>query len=90
VAASRGPWANLWINKRRRSGDVDLILNVPVPIGMAGTVLRTASRHIPGLDEEDAEKLIDALKESQRKGERIQIHTKEENDDEDIVDISIG
>lgn len=90
VAARRGPWANLWINKRRRGGKTDVILNVPVPVGMAGTVLRTAGRHIPGLDEQDAEKLIQALKDSQRKGEHIQIHTQEDNDDEDIVDISIG
>lgn len=90
VAARRGPWANLWINKRRRGGNTDVILNVPVPIGMAGTVLRTAGRHIPGLDEQDVDKLLDALQESRRKGEHIQIQTKEDNDDEDIVDITIG
>ena len=90
VAARRGPWANLWINRRRRGGDTDVILNVPVPVGMAGAVLRTAGKHIPGLDEQDAEKLIKALQDSQRKGEHIQIHTHEDNDDEDIVDISIG
>jgi hypothetical protein len=90
VAARRGPWANLWINKRRRGSQTDLVLNVPVPVGMAGTILRTAGRHIPGLDEQDADRLINALQESQRKGEIIQIHTHEDNDDEDIVDITIG
>lgn len=90
VAARQGPWANLWINKRRRSGDVDVILNVPVPIGMAGTVLRTAGKHIPGLDEQDVDQLLHALQESRKKGERIQIQTKQDNEDEDIVDITIG
>lgn len=90
VAARRGPWANLWINKRRRGGDTDVILNVPVPIGMAGAVLRTAGKHIPGLDEQDLDKLLDALQESRRKGEHIQIQTKQDNEDEDIVDITIG
>ncbi len=90
VAARRGPWANLWINRRRRGGDTDVILNVPVPVGMAGTVLRTAGKHIPGLEEQDVDKLLNALAESRRKGEHIQIHTHEDNDDEDIVDITIG
>lgn len=90
VAARRGPWANLWINRRRRGGDTDVILNVPVPVGMAGTVLRTAGKYIPGLDEQDADKLIQALQDSRRKGEHIQIHTQDDNDDEDIVDITIG
>lgn len=90
AAARRGPWANLWINRRRRSGDTDLILNVPVPVGMAGTVLRTAGKHIPGLEEQDVEKLLDALQESRHKGEHITVQTHQDNDDEDIVDISIG
>ncbi len=90
VAARRGPWANLWINRRRRGGDTDLILNVPVPVGMAGTVLRTAGKHIPGLEEQDVEKLLDALQDSRRKGEHITVQTRQDNDDEDIVDITIG
>ena len=90
VAARRGPWANLWINKRRRGGDTDVILNVPVPVGMAGTVLRTAGKHIPGLEEQDVDKLLNALAESRKRGEHIQIHTNQDNDDEDIVDITIG
>ncbi len=90
VAARSGPWANLWINKRRRRGDTDVILNVPVPVGMAGTVLRTAGKHIPGLDERDVDNLLRAWKDSRRKGEHIQIQTKQHNEDEDIVDITIG
>lgn len=90
VAARRGPWANVWINRRRRGGDTDLILNVPVPVGMAGTVLRTAGKHIPGLEEQDVDKLLNALQESRRKGEHITVHTHQDNDDEDVVDISIG
>ncbi len=90
VAARRGPWANLWINRRRRGGDTNLILNVPVPVGMAGSILRTAGKHIPGLEEQDVDNLLNALQESGEKGKRIQIHTHEDNDDEDIVDISIG
>lgn len=90
VATRRGPWANLWINRRRRGGDTDVILDVPVPVGMAGVVLRTVGRHIPGLDEQDVDKLINALQESRRKGEHIQIQSKQDNDDEDIVDITLG
>ena len=90
VAARRGPWANLWINRRRRGGDTDLIFNMPVPVGMAGTVLRTAGKHIPGLEEQDVDKLLDALQESRHKGEHITVQTHQDNDDEDIVDISIG
>ena len=90
IAARRGPWANVWINRRRRGGDTDLILNVPVPVGMAGTVLRTAGKHIPGLEEQDVDKLLNALQESRRKGEHITVHTHQDNDDEDVVDISIG
>jgi hypothetical protein len=90
VAARRGPWANLWINRRRRQGQTDLVLNMPVPVGMAGTVLRTAGRHIPGLEEADVDHLLNALKESQRKGEHITIQARDDNDDEDVVDITLG
>jgi hypothetical protein len=90
VAARRGPWANLSINHRRRNGLTDLVFNMPVPVGMAGTVLRTAGRHIPGLEEADVDNLLNALKESQRKGEHITIQARDDNDDEDVVDITLG
>lgn len=85
----RGPWANVNVKTRRRHGDVDVNLNVPVPIGIATGALRTVGRRIPGLDREDLDKLADALEQTGKKGDSIQIQANDDDDD-DSVDITIS
>lgn len=87
--SQRGPWANVKVKTRRRHGDVDLNLSVPVPIGIATGALRTVGRRIPGLDREDVDKLADALEQTGKKGDSIQIEASDDDDD-DTVDITIG
>lgn len=85
----RGPWANLNVKTRRRHGDVDLNLNIPVPIGIATGALRTVGRRVPGLDREDVDRLADALDQTGKNGDSIQIEASDD-DDNDTVDITIG
>jgi hypothetical protein len=87
--ARRGPWASLRVDSRKRTGDrkVNFFMDLPIPIGVAGTVVRTVGRRVPGLDPEDVDKLINAVKDSGNKGEPIHIKA---DDDDDAVDITIS
>lgn len=87
--ARRGPWASLRVDSRKRTGDrkVNFFMDLPIPIGIAGTVVRTVGRRVPGLDPKDVDKLIDAVKDSGKKGEPIHIKA---DDDDDAVDITIS
>ncbi|MEX1248880.1 MAG: hypothetical protein WEA61_10405 [Anaerolineales bacterium] len=85
----RGPWAHLRVDSRKRSGRVNFKLDLPVPVGVATTTLRTVGRHTPGLDEEDVDKLVQAMQEAGTKGEPISIRANDEDDD-DVVAITIS
>ncbi|MEX2162369.1 MAG: hypothetical protein WD751_10715 [Anaerolineales bacterium] len=87
--SQRGPWAHLKVDSRRRGGKVNVNVDLPVPLGVATTALRSVGRHIPGMEQEDVDKLLQAIKESGKKGENIHIQANDEDDNE-IVDITIS
>jgi hypothetical protein len=89
VIARNGPWARMQVNSRKASGRVNFAMDMPVPVGVATTALKTAGRYVPGIDETDVEKMTQAFVEIQRTGNPIHIRANDEDDD-DVVDITIG
>ena len=89
VISRNGPWARMQVNSRKASGRVNFVMDMPVPVGVATTALKTAGRYVPGIDETDVEKMTEAFAEIQRTGNPIHIRANDEDDD-DVVDITIG
>lgn len=89
VISRNGPWARMQVNSRKASGRVNFVMDMPVPVGVATTALKTAGRYVPGIDETDVEKMTEAFVEIQRTGNPIHIQANDEDDD-DVVDITIG
>lgn len=89
--SQRGPWAHLRIDSRKRTkpGRVNYFMDLPVPIGVATTVLRSVGKRVPGLEQEDVDKLLKAMQDIGSKGEPIHIRANEDDDD-DAVDITIS
>jgi hypothetical protein len=88
VISRNGPWARMQVNSRKASGRVNFVMDMPVPVGVATTALKTVGRYVPGIDETDVDKMTEAFAEIQRTGNPIHIQANE--DDDDVVDITIG
>ncbi|MEX2144720.1 MAG: hypothetical protein WD740_08990 [Anaerolineales bacterium] len=86
--ASRGPWAHLRV-KSHQGERVKFNLDLPVPIGVAGSALHFVGDRIPGLDKEDMDNLMNALEEAVKGGEPIHIRA-DSDDGDDAVDISLS
>ncbi len=87
--ARRGPWADVKVKSHKANGHVKFFMDAPVPVGMAGRALRFVGDRVPGLAQEDVDKLMDALQQAGQRGQPINIQANSD-DGEDIIDISIS
>ncbi|MEX1143379.1 MAG: hypothetical protein WEC16_00940 [Anaerolineales bacterium] len=87
--ARRGPWANVNIRSHRAGGRVRFDLDLPVPIGVAGSALHFVGDRVPALGTESVDRLLQALEQAGKDGEPIEIHANSD-DEEDSVDITIS
>lgn len=87
--ARQGPWAHVQVKSNKAEGRVKVNVDVPLPIGVAGKALHLVGDRVPGLDQTDVDKLINALEQASRDGEPIHIQANSK-DGENSVDISIS
>ena len=87
--ARQGPWAHVRVKSNKAEGRGKVKVDVPLPIGVAGIALHLVGDRVPGLDQNDVDKLINALEQASRGGEPIHIQANSK-DGENSVDISIS
>lgn len=83
-AVRQGHWLHVNISSKKPNRHININLDVPVPIQLATGLMTGFGVHIPGLDENSVNKIVDALHESKHNGNPLHIHTSGDDGDDDV------
>jgi hypothetical protein len=75
------PWLHVRIHQKEEKKDVNIVLSLPVPLGLAKWVFKTFGEHMPvEVQDKHIPELLDEIEASLKKGEPFHVQVDDEKD----------
>lgn len=75
------PWLHVRIHQKEEKRDVNIVLSLPVPLGIARWVFKTFGEHMPAeVQDKNIPELLDEIEVSLKKGEPFHVQVDDEKD----------